>query len=139
VLLPAPAPALAPEPVPPPEPAPLPSSPSPMTSPPTLPPMSVHLPSDPFKVICRLCFKYSHEICYRQCPNCYQGTNYCIISGNNNEDRSECMEYKCMHECRMSDRINVFFYQKENKNIKDKKNCDIKNIYFYASNSSKAN
>jgi hypothetical protein len=62
----------APEPAPALEPGLLPE----LASPPTQPPMSFHLPADPFKVICRLCFKYSHNIRYRQCSNCYQGTNY---------------------------------------------------------------
>jgi hypothetical protein len=46
---------------------------------PVAPPMSSYLPSCPFKVICRLCFKNDHDICYKQCPYCYRkngGTNY---------------------------------------------------------------
>jgi hypothetical protein len=37
--------------------------------------MSIHLPTNPYKVICRVSLKNSH-ICYRQYPNCYQGNNY---------------------------------------------------------------
>jgi hypothetical protein len=46
---------------------------------PPAPPFSKYLPSCPFKVICRLCFRDNHDICYKQCPSCYKrngGTNY---------------------------------------------------------------
>jgi hypothetical protein len=46
---------------------------------PVAPPFSIHLPSAPFKVICRLCFCKSHSTAYKHCPNCYKsngGTNY---------------------------------------------------------------
>jgi hypothetical protein len=41
--------------------------------------MSHHFPTASFKVICRYCFRNSHNICYKQCPDCYKaggGTNY---------------------------------------------------------------
>jgi hypothetical protein len=41
--------------------------------------MSGHFPSASFKVICRYCFRNSHNICYKQCPDCYKaggGMNY---------------------------------------------------------------
>jgi hypothetical protein len=41
----------------------------------TLPPMPVHFPSAPFKVLCHLCFKTGPNICYRKCPDSYVGTN----------------------------------------------------------------
>jgi hypothetical protein len=50
-----------------------------MSNIPIAPPFSIHLPSAPFKVICRQCFRNSHNIAYRQCPECYKsngGTNY---------------------------------------------------------------
>jgi hypothetical protein len=41
--------------------------------------MSSFFPSCPFKVICHLCFRDSHDIRYKQCSSCYKkqgGTNY---------------------------------------------------------------
>jgi hypothetical protein len=41
--------------------------------------MSIHFPSACFKVICRLCFRNSHNISYKQCPDCCKsqgGMNY---------------------------------------------------------------
>ncbi len=46
---------------------------------PTAPPMSIRFPSACFKVICRYCLCNSHNICYKQCPDCYKsggGMNY---------------------------------------------------------------
>ncbi len=46
---------------------------------PVAPPFSPYFPSSLFHVICRLCFRNSHSLAYRQCPNCYRsnsGTNY---------------------------------------------------------------
>jgi hypothetical protein len=37
-----------------------------VSAPPTPQPMSVQFPTAPFKVICRLCFRDSHNICYIQ-------------------------------------------------------------------------
>ncbi len=37
---------------------------------PAAPPMSIHFPLASFKVICRLCFQNSHNISYKQCPDC---------------------------------------------------------------------
>jgi hypothetical protein len=79
----------SPEPSPPPPSPPSSPSPPPSPSPPTphpadntippAPPMSIHFPLACFKVICRFCLQNSHNISYRQCPDCYKkqgGMNY---------------------------------------------------------------
>ena len=43
----------------------------PFKDPPTPPPMSHYLPSDPDRVICHLCFKNVHYLMYNQCEFCH--------------------------------------------------------------------